>query len=388
MPRDESDVEDTEDEKVEINENELSPNNVTKYKLAADIASRALKNVVDAAVDGSNVLDLCKLGDKSIEEETKAVFNKPKGITKGIAFPTCVSPNSFVCHLSPLNSDPESSIVLKKGDIVRIELGAHIDGYIGQVATTIVIGASKEDPITGRKADVIQAAYLSIEAAIRLLKPGRTNWEITDAVQKVSEDFDCKPVEGMLSHQVLRNKLDGKKQIILSPPDNIRKEADTYEFEEGEAYTLDILVSSGDGKARTPETRTTVYKRTEESYNLKMKTSRAVFKEINTNFGMLAFSLRQLEDENKARLAVGEMLNHDLLLPYNILQEKDVDTFIAHFMFTVLIMPNGPLKITQFPWDQDLVKSEKELQNPDLVELLKSSVKNKKKKAKKVKEDK
>ncbi|KAJ1567751.1 Proliferation-associated protein 2G4, partial [Nowakowskiella sp. JEL0078] len=354
MPKDESDVEDNEDEKVEIDENELSPNNVTKYKLAADIASRALKNVVEAAVDGSNVLELCKLGDKLIEDEVKTVFNKPKGIAKGIAFPTCVSPNSFVCHLSPLNSDPEASIVLKNNDIVRIELGAHIDGYIGQVATTIVVGATKDAPITGRQADVIQAAYYSIEAAIRLLKPGRSNWEITDAVQKVTEDFECKPVEGMLSHQVLRNKLDGKKQIILSPPENVRKEADTYEFEEGEAYTLDILVSTGDGKVRTPETRTTVYKRTEESYNLKMKTSRAVFKEINTNFGSLAFSLRQLEDENKARLAVGEMLNHNLLLPYNILQEKEADNFIAHFMFTVLIMPTGPLKITQFPWNQDL----------------------------------
>ena len=61
----------------------------------------------------------------------------------GIAFPTCVSSNAAICHMSPLSSDPEGSNVLKKGDVVRIELGAHIDGYIAQAAHTVIIGASK-----------------------------------------------------------------------------------------------------------------------------------------------------------------------------------------------------------------------------------------------------
>jgi methionine aminopeptidase len=61
----------------------------------------------------------------------------------GIAFPTCVSPSTFVCHLSPLPADTEAGITLKKGDAVRVELGAHIDGYISQVAHTVVVGASK-----------------------------------------------------------------------------------------------------------------------------------------------------------------------------------------------------------------------------------------------------
>lgn len=99
--------------------------------------------------------------------------------------------------MSPLASDPEGSIVLKKGDVVRIELGVHIDGYISQVAHTIVIGASKENPVTGRQADAMQAAYVATEAAIRLLRPGKTNVEVTDAVQTIAEDFECKPVEGV-----------------------------------------------------------------------------------------------------------------------------------------------------------------------------------------------
>lgn len=41
-----------------------------------------------------------------------------------------------------------------------------------------------------------------------------------------------------------------------------------------EVYAIDILVSTGDGKAKEKDTRTTVYKRTPNIYSLKMKTSR------------------------------------------------------------------------------------------------------------------
>lgn len=50
-----------------------------------------------------------------------------KRVEKGVAFPTCVSVNEVVGHYSPL----EDEVVLKEGDVVKVELGVHIDGYIG-----------------------------------------------------------------------------------------------------------------------------------------------------------------------------------------------------------------------------------------------------------------
>jgi len=52
------------------------------------------------------------------------------------------------------------------------DLGAHVDGFIAVVAHTIVIGASPEKKVTGRKADVVLAAHYASQAALRLLKPG------------------------------------------------------------------------------------------------------------------------------------------------------------------------------------------------------------------------
>ena len=56
--------------------------------------------------------------------------------------------------------------------MVKIDLGAHIDGFIAVVAHTVVIGSSKDNKIKGRAADAIMAAHLASEAALRLVKPG------------------------------------------------------------------------------------------------------------------------------------------------------------------------------------------------------------------------
>ena len=52
------------------------------------------------------------------------------------------------------------------------DLGAHIDGFCAVAAHTIVVGASESNKVTGRKADVIMAAHLAAETALRLVKPG------------------------------------------------------------------------------------------------------------------------------------------------------------------------------------------------------------------------
>ena len=108
----------------------------------------------------------------------------------GIAFPTCISCNNIICHYSPLLSEPDSA--LADGDLVKIDMGAHIDGFIAVVAHSFVIGATAENPITGRKADAMMAAHLASEAALRLVKPGNDNIEVTETVNKIGESFECK----------------------------------------------------------------------------------------------------------------------------------------------------------------------------------------------------
>lgn len=363
---------------------------VTKYKMGGDIANQALRLLVEIATPGVSVLTLCVKGDAYIMAETGKVFKREKEIKKGIAFPTSVSVNNCVCHFSPLKSDPDYT--LKDGDLVKIDLGVHVDGFIANVAHSFVVGASKENPVTGRKADVIKAAYLCAEAALRLVKPGNQNTQVTEAWNKIAQSFKCSPIEGMLSHQLKQHVIDGEKTIIQNPTDQQRKDQEKAEFEVHEVYAVDVLISTGEGKARDGGLRTTIYKRDpNKQYGLKMKTSRMFFSEVDRRFDAMPFTLRAFEDEAKARMGVVECAKHELVQPFSVLQEKEGE-YVAQFKFTVLLMANGPHRITNGPLDPELYKSEHEVQDAALRTLLQSSAnlktqKKKKRKASKTAEN-
>merc|ERR1712141_478287 len=339
-----------------------------KYKMAAEIVNRVLKETVGLCKAGASVRDICIQADKRVEEDTGKAFKKDKNIQKGIAFPCCISVNNTICHFSPLQSEPDYS--LQDGDMVKLDMGAHIDGFIAVVAHTVVISDGKTK-ITGRKADTILAAHLASEAALRLVKPGNETYIVTDTVQKIAESFECKPVEGMLSHQLNQNVIDGEKTIIQNPNEAQRKEHDKFDFEPHEVYAIDVLISSGEGHGREKDAKITVYKKTDETYMLKMKTSREFYSKVSKQFGPMPFNIRNME-EKKARMGVVECVTHRLIEPFQVLFDKE-GCHVAQYKFTVLLMPNGPHKITGLPFDESLVKSDKSVQDEEIVKLLKTS---------------
>ncbi|KAH0585284.1 Proliferation-associated protein 2G4 [Termitomyces sp. J132] len=365
---------------------------LTKYKTAADIIHGVTKKLIELAVEGAKIIDLCSEGDKLIEAGTASVYNKPvKGVkvAKGLAFPTCISVNNAVAHFSPLASDPQSEQVLAKHDVVKIQLGAQIDGFAAISAETIVVGATADAPATGRRADVVKAAWHAAELAMRTIKVGNKNWAVTEAVGNISSAWGCKPVEGMLSCNQTQNVIDGKKRIILNPSEAQKRDFDTVTFAEGEVYGMDVLISSGeDGKARLEESRTTIYQRDSTvTYQLKMKNSRAVFSEVQKKAGAFPFNIRSLEDEKRARMGLQEAVQHSLVKPYEVIFTP-ANTFVAGFHFTIALLPSGPLLITHPPiwYKPELVKTEKELEDENLKSILarnlRESKKSKKKKAK------
>lgn len=248
------------------------------------------------------------------------VFKKEKEVKKGIAFPTCLSINNCICHFSPAKNDPD--YILKDGDIVKIDLGAHVDGFIAVAAHTIVAQSDPSAKVTGRVADVILGAYWASQAALRLLKPGNGNYAVTETVQKIANEYKCKPIEGMLSHQLKQFKIDGEKTIIQNPNEAQRKEHEKCEFALHEVYAVDVLVSTGEGIGREKDTKVSIFKKTEENYQLKMKASRALLTEIRSKHGNMPFNLRHFEEETKARMGVIECVSHKMIEPFQVLYEK------------------------------------------------------------------
>jgi len=109
--------------------------NLTKHFYTLE----ALALAIESCKDGADIYEVCQKVDAFIEEELGKTFSskKSKKLERGIAFPCCISVNEICGHFSPLKDD---SLKLKLEDLVKVEIGAHIDGFPASCAHSFVIG--------------------------------------------------------------------------------------------------------------------------------------------------------------------------------------------------------------------------------------------------------
>jgi len=145
-----------------------------------------------------------------------------------------------------------------------------------------------------------------------------------------------------VSRAILRYNREGT-QAIGTP---LEERAKDFTLESNTAFTLDIRISTGDGKLRDTEWRDTVHRRaSENSYILKTQKARQFISEVKKRFPELPFSLRNFEDEQCARVGVSEAKRHRLLHDYPVRAER-AGEFVASFRCTVLLLPGGARKIS------------------------------------------
>jgi len=348
---------------------------VDKYKAAADVCNRVLVAILQAIKPGTNVVEACAYGDKLLEDTVQTSFKKVKK-NKGIAFPTCISVNNCCGHMCPLPEDPP--IIIQEGDLIKVDLGVHIDGYPVVCAHTWIVGQTT--PAAGPISDVVCAAYYASECAIRLIRPGKTNNDVTNVIKKCADAFHVQPLEGVLSHEMKRDCLDANNVIINRR--ELDQQAEEFTFEVGQVFALDIIMSTGEGKAREIDSITRVYKRAvDRNYQLKLQASRQIFAEINTKFPSHAFSLRAL-DEKKRRLGITEIVKHELVDSYPVLWEREGE-YVAQFKLTAIVLPNQTLRLNG-PFPLPHVSSQYSIdQDAELQSILKMNLTRKKKPKKK-----
>lgn len=178
--------------------NILNEDVLKKYQLAGQIAQTGLayvesllaKCLNDEYVDGIPVEEqgltigeMCRLGNGFLQNLIDGISklqqenDKNNQQERGIAMPVRIEKMGFVNGVSPEIGDVFQGGMLNDGDIVKIVLGVHIDGYTAQVAHTVAVKeytkykeqSEQEPPVEGRSADAVCAAYLATEAVIALL---------------------------------------------------------------------------------------------------------------------------------------------------------------------------------------------------------------------------
>lgn len=120
------------------------------------------------------------------------------------AFPAQTSRNECAAHYC---SSPDDETVYEVGDVVKVDMGVHVDGWIADTACTVDLS---ED---GRHAALIAASADALAAAIGLAEPGRPVSEIGAAVERTITKAGFEPVRNLTGHGLDRWKVHCAPQI-------------------------------------------------------------------------------------------------------------------------------------------------------------------------------
>ena len=380
--KEEEEVEEVEEEEEEediVGEDfSKDPRAFSYLQDAGRIADEVLKFTLEKCKPSANIYEICQASDNLIKEKLSKIYIKKKFI-KGIAFPTSISVNEVCGNFAPLSEsseDPHEYKTLSEGDVAKVSLGVEINGFAALAGHTVVV-CDKKEKVKGNKADVILAAYNSIQAALRLMTKEHTNNDVTNAISKICTDYKVNPIEGVLSHRMKRDIIDGLETIInKSTPD---QRVDERKFEHGDVFGLAVIVSTGEGKPKETTIKTSIYKRAlETTYKLRTDSGRRLLSVVENNFYSFPFSFSSFDKEENIKLkqkipnfkttmkmGLSECVKNDLLHGYPVLTEKKGEV-VAEFTYTIAVRNEGPIVISGLTLDVNDFESDKKVTDKEL----------------------
>ena len=206
------------------------PEEIEKVRTSNIIVADILRELREKIKPGISTLDL----NRYSEEMAKKRGAKPafKGY-RGYPFALCTSVNSEVVHGMPSNR------VLKRGDVVSLDFGAHYQGYYGDAAITVPVGDVAPEALL-----LMQTTEQSLYEGILQARAGNRLGDISAAVQKHVETAGFSVVRDFVGHGIGKN-LHEEPQIP-----NYGVSGRGVELKSGMVLAIEPMVNAGSYKVR------------------------------------------------------------------------------------------------------------------------------------------
>lgn len=290
---------------------------------AGNIAKAVKKYIKPKIKGGAKVFDLITDTEAKIEE-----------LGGSCAFPANICINNIAAHYtSPIKDD---GLEIQEGDLVKIDLGVHIEGYI--VDTAFSINLSEEESLE----NIIQAIEIALDAAKMLSKPKTNTRDIGKKIEEIVKGFKYNPIRELGGHQIERWTVHGKKQL----PELGSQGGDIMEI--NEVFAIEIFASTGKGSVHNTQ-YSYIYEINPYAGRvpLRRKTSKQLLGFINKNYKTLPFAERWLAKEFRLGVAFGlqELIQQGKLQAHNVLAEKK-GVNVAQIEETILITEEGFEQLT------------------------------------------
>lgn len=357
--------------------------NLEKYMQAGKIATQTMAYIIKLIKPQASIYEICSQGDKFILDKIDKIYKKPLINGKGIAFPVCISRNNIAGFYRPLRNiindkknDTYNNDLIQEGDLVKIELGVHIDGFPAIIGYTVLVNSTNDkSKVTDSRANVLAGVTEASKEILQIMKEKKTNFDAKKLMKKCADKYGCQLLytdtqnirsPGNYSYQVSQNIIDEHidqdddvHHFILS------RETEKYdfvqvktEFEENEVFVIDIGMSTGSGRLKNSDSPTSIFRRNYEKYlNMKLKCSRKTLNLCTSNFPMYIESIEKNKKHASVLMGIKDCIKNDMIKEYPILCEEPKE-YIARVMFTVIVRKNKPLLISGLSEDPEINKTE------------------------------
>lgn len=278
----------------------LTDEDIDKAKLSGKIASKAITYARSLIKPGVKVVDVLDQVEEFI------IQNNGK-----IAFPTQIAINELAAHFCPLEHD---ETVIKSTDLVKLDLGVHVDGIIADNAITIIF---KEDNDRYAELKTIkEASEEALKNALDIIKPGITLGEIGLMIQETISRYDLSPIKNLSGHGL------GKYAVHEPPTVPNFNTNDQKELEENQLIAIEPFATNGHGMVFESSNPTLFSLK--KIRPVRSQYARELLSEIKT-FHKLPFTTRWLTkkiNSGKVRLALSELRNYGIINEYPPLIES------------------------------------------------------------------
>jgi methionyl aminopeptidase len=193
-----------------------------KYRKAGQIAAKARDEGVKKIKSDVSFLKVVNFIESYIRENGA----KP-------AFPVNVSINNVAAHFTPRDDDKS---IFKSGDLVKIDVGAQIDGYIADTAITVEIETNKYESL-------IKASEEALNDAIKAMKPDISLGKIGSIIQDKITSYNFKPIENLTGHSMNQYSLHSG----LSVP-NVKTKSHERKPKIGDVIAIEPFATTGYGR--------------------------------------------------------------------------------------------------------------------------------------------
>lgn len=286
-----------------------------KYQSAGEIARKVREEIRTTVREGMPVIDIC--------EKVESLIRKKGGKP---AFPCNVSINEIAAHYT---SPPHDKRTVPEKSIVKIDIGAHVDGYIADTAVTICFNPEYYD--------LANTAEEALRKAVEILRPGLSLSRFGSTVQKTIKTRGFKPISNLTGHLISRYVIHAGKSL----PNVFH--ISTSRVKEGEIYGVEPFTTVANAVGRVENGKEAHIFRYLKHKSLKDPNAKRLLNYIKKNFQTLPFTERWLQEcvpLSSYKTAFSELLSSKALISYPVFVEASGNP-VAQAEHTILVVKDG-----------------------------------------------